>query len=346
MTTTTPITPATPRPPVMIGSWNALPALARASQELAANTPLLDAVVRGISLVEDDPDEMSVGFGGLPNEDCVVELDAAVMDGLTHRSGAVAGLRSVRHAARLALEVMRRTDHALLVGDGALKFARLLGFPEENLLTDRARKAWLNWKANLSDRDAWVTPDQAASSFGTARWAGRAGPEMLAPDAPPPKVPFTYGTIHVSALDAAGNLASCTSTSGLSYKIAGRVGDSPVVGAGLYTDNAVGSAGATGRGESVLQVCGAHTIVARMEAGDSPTDACLVTLKKIADRTRLPHLRDDQGRPTFNVTLYALRKDGLFGAASMHEGYEFAVLEHGMPRAQAAAFLFPRSRDA
>lgn len=343
---TTPITP-TPRPPVMIGSWNALPSLARASEQLAAGTPLLDSIVSGISLVEDDPDEMSVGYGGLPNEDCVVELDAAVMDGVTHRSGAVAGLRAVRHAARVALEVMRLTDHSLLVGDGAHKFAALLGFPEEDLLTDRARKAWLDWKANLSDRDAWVTPDQAASSFGTARWAGRAGsglvaPEMLAPDAPPPKVPFTYGTIHVSGLDAAGNLASCTSTSGLSYKIAGRVGDSPVVGAGLYTDNAVGSAGATGRGESVLQVCGSHTIVARMESGDSPIDACLFTLKKIAERTRLTHLRDEKGRPTFNVTLYALRKDGAFGAASMHEGYEYAVLENGKARAERAAFLFAK----
>ncbi len=330
----------------MIGSWNAIPAIAHAAQRLQGNTPLLDAIVSGIALVEDDPDEMSVGFGGLPNEDCVVELDAAVMDGVSHRSGAVAGLRGVRHAARVALEVMRRTDHSLLVGDGAHKFAALLGFPDENLLTDRARKAWLDWKANLSDRDGWIAPDQAASTFGTARWAGRTGPEMLAPDAPPPKVPFTYGTIHVSAVDAAGNLASCTSTSGLSYKIAGRVGDSPVVGAGLYTDNAVGSAGATGRGESVLQVCGAHTIVARMEAGDSPTDACLFTLKKIADRTRLTHLRDAKGRPTFNVTLYALRKDGAFGAASMHEGYEFAVLDGNTPRAAPAAFLFPRDANA
>lgn len=330
----------------MIGSWNAIPAIAHAAQRLHAGTPLLDAIVDGIALVEDDPDEMSVGFGGLPNEDCVVELDAAVMDGVSHRSGAVAGLRGVRHAARVALEVMRRTDHSLLVGEGALKFAKLLGFHEESLLTDRARKAWLDWKANLSDRDAWIAPDQGASTFGTARWAGRTGPEMLAPDAPPPKVPFTYGTIHVSAVDASGNLASCTSTSGLSYKIAGRVGDSPVVGAGLYTDNAVGSAGATGRGESVLQVCGAHTIVARMEAGDSPTDACLFTLKKVADRTRLTHLRDAKGRPTFNVTLYALRKDGAFGAASMHEGYEFAVLDGAAPRAAPAAFLFPRDANA
>lgn len=341
------MTTPTPRRPVMIGSWNAVPALALAAQRLQGNTPLLDAIVDGIALVEDDPDEMSVGYGGLPNEDCVVELDAAVMDGATHRSGAVAGLRGVRHAARVALEVMRRTDHSLLVGEGARKFAALLGFPDENLLTDRARKAWLDWKANLSERDGWIAPDQAASTFGTARWAGRSPhgltpPEMLAPDAPPPKVPFTYGTIHVSALDAAGNLASCTSTSGLSYKIAGRVGDSPVVGAGLYTDNSIGSAGATGRGESVLQVCGSHTIVARMEAGDSPTDACLFTLKKIADRTRLAHLRDDKGRPTFNVTLYALRRDGAFGAASMHEGYEFAVLDGDAPRAAPAAWLHPK----
>lgn len=335
--------PNAPRFPVMIGSWNAIPAIARATDLVRAGSPLLDSIVDGITLVEDDPDEMSVGFGGLPNEDCVVELDAAVMHGPSHRSGAVAGLRGVRHAARVALEVMRRTDHSLLVGQGALAFARLLGFREEDLLTDKARKAWLDWKASLSDRDAWIAPDQAASSFGTARSAGRTGPDMLAPGAPAPQTPFTYGTIHVSGLDASGTLASCTSTSGLSYKIAGRVGDSPVVGAGLYTDNAVGSAGATGRGESVLQVCGSHTIVARMEAGDSPTDACLFTLKKIADRTRAAHLRDTLGRPTFNVTLYALRKDGAFGAASMHEGYQFAVLDGGGARAEPAAFLYPKA---
>jgi N4-(beta-N-acetylglucosaminyl)-L-asparaginase len=337
------------RVPVLVGSWNARPAVARSVVDLAAGTALLDAIVQGIQLVEDDPEEMSVGFGGLPNEDGIVELDAAVMDGVRHRSGAVACVRGFRHVARLAVEVMRRTDHSLLVGDGAMKFARALGFPEENLLTPRAREAWLAWKANLSDRDAWIGEIDRRSDFGKARWAGLHDPKDAVKEAgaPPasvagaavsgtdtpgpgvsagaPKVPFTFGTIHVSGVDASGNLACVTSTSGLSYKIAGRVGDSAVVGAGLYCDNDIGSAGSTGRGEAVLQNCGAYAVVQHMAAGKTPEEACMHVLRTIASHTREPRLIDDFGRPTFNVTMYALRKDGMAGAASMLPGYEYVV---------------------
>jgi N4-(beta-N-acetylglucosaminyl)-L-asparaginase len=340
----------------LIGSWNALDVGPRALELLRQDRPLLDALVAGIQLVEDDPEELSVGYGGLPNEDGIVELDAAVMDGRTHRAGAVASVQNVRHVARLALEVMRRTDHALLAGEGATKFARLLGFPQENLLTERSRKAWLDWKANLSPRDAWLSENEGKSDFGTALWAGT--PEGVA-DAPvntntsatahkpkpgvssqAPGVPFTYGTIHVSARDARGDLASVTSTSGLSYKIAGRVGDTPLVGSGLYTDNAIGSAGSTGRGEANLQCCGAYHTVMRMAAGRTPTEACLDTLKYIADRTKAPRLLDDKGRPNFNVTLYALRADGAYGSAAMHAGYEFVVMDDKGPRREKCAALF------
>jgi len=337
----------------LIGSWNALEVGPRAAQVLRDGAPLLDALVSGIQLVEDDPDELSVGYGGLPNEDGIVELDAAVMDGRSHRAGAVASVQNVRHVARLALEVMRRTDHALLAGEGAAKFARLLGFPQENLLTDRSRKAWLDWKANLSPRDAWLSENEGKSDFGTALWAGT--PEGIA-DAPTgnaakpkpgvsnqaPNVPFTYGTIHVSARDARGDLASVTSTSGLSYKIAGRVGDTPLVGSGLYTDNAIGSAGSTGRGEANLQCCGAYHVVMRMAAGRSPTEACLETLKYIADRTKAPRLLDEKGRPIFNVTLYALRADGVYGSAAMHAGYEFVVMDDKGARREKCAALFEK----
>jgi N4-(beta-N-acetylglucosaminyl)-L-asparaginase len=346
--------------PILVGSWNAVPAIDRAAIDVAAGSTLLESIVAGVQLVEDDPEEMSVGYGGLPNEEGVVELDACVMDGPRHRSGAVAGVRGFRHVARLALEVMRRTDHSLLVGDGAAKFARALGFHEENLLTDRSRRAWLAWKAHLSDRDAWISEKEDASDFGRARWAGISGaataePEAGAPPAPgqtsvpapgesggAPKVPFTFGTIHVSGLDARGDLAAVTSTSGLSYKIPGRVGDSGVVGAGLYCDNDVGSAGATGRGEAVLQSCGAFTAVELMSAGATPEEACLAVLKRIAARTREARLLDEAGRPTFNVTMYALRKDGLAGAASMHEGYDFVVRAEGRTVVKPAAFLFPK----
>lgn len=341
--------------PVFVASWNGGPATARAAADLAAGIPLLDAIVNGIQLVEDDPEEMSVGFGGLPNEEGEVELDAAVMDADAHRSGAVAGVRRCRHVARLALEVMRRTDHALLVGEGAARFARQLGFPPEDLLTPKARDAWLAWKANLSDRDAWLPASAAAPAegFGAARWAGRdpaVGNNQAVPapgqSAGAPAVPFTFGTIHVSGVvPAAGRpprIACCTSTSGLSYKLPGRVGDSAVVGAGLYCDSAVGSAGATGRGESVLQVAGARMIVAEMQRGATPTDACITVLRDIAQRTRSAHLLDAHGRPVFNVTLYAVRADGLTGSASMHEGYLHVVQIGKHQELRPSAYVYPK----
>lgn len=355
------------RGPVLVSSWNGIPAVDRAAHLSANGGNLLEAIVEGISLVEDDPEEMSVGYGGLPNEDGEVELDAAVMHGPRHRGAAVAGLRRVRHAAAVALEVMRRTDHSLLVGEGARKFALALGFRDEDLLTPRARKAWLDWKASLSDRDGWLAENQVTGGFGQALWAGSTAPGSQAdakpqpsPQVPPtptavpspgdsrlqaPGVPFTFGTIHVSGIDGNGDLYSCTSTSGLSYKISGRAGDTPILGAGLYTDNAVGSAGATGRGEAVMQVCGAHSVVLAMESGLSPTDACLGVLKRIADRTREQRLLDRAGRPNFNVTLYALRKDGQTGSASMHEGYQHVVHARGVSESRACAFLFAKSRS-
>jgi N4-(beta-N-acetylglucosaminyl)-L-asparaginase len=313
---------APPRPgrPRGIGSANAVPALERAMGLIASGTDPLEAVVEGVTLVEDDPDDMSVGYGGLPNEQGIVELDASVMHGPTHKAGAVAALRNVRHPSKVALEILRRTDHVLLVGEGALQFARALGFPEEDLLTEKARQAWLRWKASLNPQDDWLDPGQQVDTSARA--------------------PSTEGTIHVSAVDARGDIGACTSTSGLSYKLPGRVGDSPIIGAGLFVDNPVGAAGATGRGEAVIQSAGAHQVVRHMEEGMEPTEACLRVLRWIAGHTKRPDLQNERGEPAFQVTLYALRADGASGSAAMRRGAKYAVHDGTAARVEPCTCLY------
>ena len=288
-------------------------AVARAMEELQRGADPVDAVVAGVTIVEDDPNDMSVGYGGLPNADGVVQLDASVMDGPSHKAGAVAAIENIRNPAQVALKVMRRTDHVLLVGAGALAFARLHGFKEENLLTDQAREAWLKWKENLNMDDDWLNDEQHVDQDARVKRAEQLG------------IPYHYGTIHCAALNADGDLGACTTTSGLSYKIPGRVGDSPLVGAGMFVDNEVGAAGSTGRGEAVIQSCGAFQTVGHMASGLDPTEACLKTLKWIADHTKRRSLLTSAGRPNFNVTMYALRKDGQWGCASLLEGGSCAV---------------------
>jgi len=286
-----------------------------------------DAVVAGVTLVENNPDDHSVGYGGLPNEDGVVQLDASVMHGPTHKAGSVAALENIRSAAAVALKVLKHTDHVMLVGDGARRFALRMGFKEEDMLTEEARQAWLKWKRNLNPKDDWLDDDQS--------------------DFPPPAhsridpdIPFTYGTINCSAVTDDGTLASCTTTSGLSYKIPGRVGDSPIVGAGMYVDNEIGAAGATGRGEAAIQSCCAYEIVRAMGEGKSPTEACLHALERVADHTRQKRLLNDKGQPNFGLVLYALRKDGAYGCASMHPGYRYAVHDGVTARHLNAPALF------
>lgn len=303
---------AQPPAPVAIGSANALPALTRAVQMLREGADPADAVVAGVGIVEDDPEDMSVGYGGLPNEQGVVELDASVMHGPSHKAGAVAGLRNIRHAAAVALAVLRKTNHVMLVGEGALAFACAQGFKEENLLTEKARDAWLRWQAQHDRTDDWLPQHQQV-------------PNDILPLRDQSDIPFTQGTIHCAAVDVSGDLASVTSTSGLSYKIAGRVGDSPIIGAGNFTDNLVGSAGATGRGEAAIKSCAAFQIVQYMETGADPAEACLRTLKWIANHTRRKRLLNDRGQPNFQLTLYALRKDGAHGSACMRGPCQYAV---------------------
>ena len=312
--------------PVAISSGNGMPAVTRAVEMMGRGTDPLEAVVAGVTLVEDDPDDMSVGYGGLPNEQGVVELDASVMHGPTHKAGAVAALQDIRNPAQVALRVLQRTDHVMLVGEGALAFAKAHGFKEQNLLTDKAREAWLRWKENLNPRDDWLDKGQHIKPATTG-----GGPGDL---------PHTEGTIHVSAVDARGDLGACTSTSGLSYKLPGRVGDSPIVGAGMFVDNMVGSAGATGRGEAVIQSAGAFQVVRHMADGLHPTEACLRVLKWIADHTERRDLLNRDDEPKFNVIFYALRKDGVYGSAAMRSGRSFAVHDGARARREKCASLF------
>ncbi|MCA9256010.1 MAG: N(4)-(beta-N-acetylglucosaminyl)-L-asparaginase, partial [Phycisphaerales bacterium] len=264
--------------------------------------------------------------GGLPNEDGVVELDACCMDGPTHKAGGVAALRNIRNPSRVARLVMKRTDHVLIVGEGALRFARAHGFREEELLTDKAREIWLRWKETHSKDDDWLPPEENEG--------GGAGPAAI---------PFTYGTINCCAVDPRGDVAGVTTTSGLSYKIPGRVGDSPIIGAGLYVDNKVGAAGSTGRGEANLQNCSSFQIVDEMRRGASPEEACRIVLERIADRTE-PRLRRKDGRPDYDLKFYALAKSGAYAAVSMWSGAKFAVHDGTEARREEMAYLYKSAR--
>jgi N4-(beta-N-acetylglucosaminyl)-L-asparaginase len=302
--------PVGPSRPVVIASDNGLGATAKAMAMIQAGADALDAVIAGVNLVEDDPNDTSVGYGGLPNEEGVVELDASVMHGPTGRGGAVAALQNIRNPSKVARLVMERSDHVLLVGVGALRFAKAHGFKEEDLLTDKAREIWLKWKENLSNTDDWLPPHDIQTD----------GVDLYRP-------PFTrhHGTINCNAVDLRGGVSGCTTTSGLAFKLPGRVGDSPILGAGLYVDNEVGAAGSTGRGEANLLACSSAMVVEFMRQGKTPTDACLTACQRIAAQTKMKRLLDEQGRPKFDVAFYAITKRGEFGGAALWRGLRFAV---------------------
>lgn len=321
--------PAAVAKPVVIASANGLEATAKAMELIRQGRDALDGVIAGVALVEADPRDNSVGYGGLPNEEGIVELDASVMHGPTGRGGAVAALRNIMHPAQVARQVMERSDHVLLVGEGALKFARAHGFKEENLLTEDARAAWLKWKENLSPNDDWLPPhDVNTKGVGHVIEAFRRH----------------WGTINCNALDAQGQLSGCTTTSGLAFKIPGRVGDSPILGAGLYVDNEVGAAGSTGRGEANLLACSSVMVVEFMRQGKSPEQACLLACQRIVNQTKMKRLLDDDGRPNFDVRFYAINKRGEFGSASIWSGGKFAVnTGEAKSRLLDAAYLYKRA---
>jgi N4-(beta-N-acetylglucosaminyl)-L-asparaginase len=323
---------ASPRPPggpLVIASGNGLEAVKKAMEIIQQGNDALDGIIAGVNINESDPNDTSVGYGGLPNEDGTVELDSAVMHGPNHMAGAVASLRNIKNPSRVARLVMERTDHVLLVGEGALKFAKAHGFKEENLLTDESREVWLRWKENMSKEDAWLPPhtdDDSAKDIG----------ERFEP-----YLKYT-GTIHCSAIDTRGNISCVTTTSGLAWKIAGRVGDSPIVGAGLYCDNEVGAAGSTGRGEANLISCNSVMIVEWMRAGKSPEEACLMACKRVVENNRQRRLQDEQGRPNFNVVFYALNKKGEHASASIWDKKRYAVHDGTKARLLESAYLYKR----
>lgn len=305
--------------PVAISSANALAPVTRTVELVLQGSDTLDAAVEGVKIQELDPKDDSVGYGGLPNADGVVQLDASCMHGPTKRAGAVGCLEGIKTPSEVARLVMKYTNHIMLVGEGAKKFALSYGFKEEDLLTPESRQKWLVWRANRGPDDDWLqVPDNE------------------------PMVVRPTGTINLNVINAAGDISSITTTSGLAWKIPGRVGDSPIIGAGQYTDNTVGAAGSTGRGESNIKVCGGFLTVEGMRRGLKPTDACMETLRRVVAMTEA-RLLNASGRPSFNLTFYALNKRGEFGSASIYPS-KFAVHDGKEARFVDTAFLFEKAK--
>ncbi len=338
----------------VISSENGQSATRKAWDLINAGSDPLDAVVAGVALVEADPDDTSVGFGGLPNERGVVELDAAVMHGPSHKAGAVASLQNIRHPAQVALQVLRRTDHVLLVGSGALDFARAHGFPEENLLTDTSRRIWLKWKENLSREDDWLPEEMDDADEKVAQFfrkhtmavplRGDVTEAELAAGGVRRRFRRPTGTIHCSGISASGDISCTTTTSGMAFKIPGRVGDSPIIGAGLYCDNEVGSCGSTGRGEANLQNLCSFAAVELMRHGASPEEAGMEVLSRVAKTTE-KRLRDTEGRPDFGLSFYLLAKDGRHAGVSMWGPAKFAVTDASGTRLEDCRTLYSKPRS-
>jgi N4-(beta-N-acetylglucosaminyl)-L-asparaginase len=278
---------------------------------LAAGGRALDAIEKAANLIEDDPEDMSVGYGGAPNQEGVVQLDASIMDGRTFNAGAVAGIEDIRHPCSVARVVMEQTDHVLLAGEGARDFALAWGFPREDLLTEKARQAWLRWRIGLNDRDAWGPPEHLRGLETPGAFLQSEFPEE-----------YHHGTTNVLAVDAAGDVAGITTTSGMAWKIPGRIGDSPIIGAGLYVDNEAGAAGAVGRGEEVIKSCASFYIVLRMSQGRSPQQACLDALEMLVRKYR--HVNPAY-RP--GEQFVALGRDGSVGCAAMTGGARMSVID-------------------
>jgi len=338
--TKTPVTLA-PSRPVVIAAKTYVKTAARAYEILAGGGDPLDAVIAGINIVEDDPEDVTVGYGGIPNEEGVVQLDAAVMDGRTMKAGAVGALEGIKNPSKVARLVMERTNRVFLVGEGALKFAKAHGFVTENLLTPRAHKIWLYWKEKLSGHDDWIEAGSEEEKDPDIRWyIEKYGVGDFRPQ----------GTINCNAVTANGDIVGETSTCGLFFKIPGRLGDTPVIGAGLYVDGEIGACGSTGWGEGNIRSAGSHTVVEMLRQGKSPEEAALKTLERIVALAK--ENREDTGRPRFQTVFYAVNKRGEFAGASVYDGTygatgkfsrtQFAIADASGARLLETAYLYKR----
>jgi isoaspartyl peptidase/L-asparaginase-like protein (Ntn-hydrolase superfamily) len=291
-----------PNVPIVVSTWkHGLAANKAAWKTLNSGGAALDAVEHGVRVSEDDPSVMSVGYGGLPDDTGRVTLDAAIMD---HRgnAGAVAFLEHIKNPISVARLVMERTRHMILVGEGALEFALANGFEKTDLLTEKARKKWLKWKT-LSDKSKWH---------------------------PPMPNEEDHDTIGMVAIDRLGNLAGSCTTSGLGFKMRGRVGDSPIIGSGLYVNNEVGAAVATGNGEEVIRVCASFLTVEKMREGLDPQQACEIAIRRMIKTSP---------KTDFQVGVIALSKDGAIGGASVRKGFQYAVYCEGKDQLLDAIFF-------
>ena len=304
---------------VAVSSPNGIRGVRKAVDLVLKGTDTLDAAVEGVKIQELDPTDDSVGYGGLPNEEGVVQLDASCMHGPTKRAGAVAAIEGIKTPSEIARLVALYTNNILLVGEGAKRFALSYGYKEEDLLTPASREKWLHWRANRGHEDDWLdVPDSQ------------------------PILPRPTGTINLDIINAKGEISSITTTSGLAWKIPGRAGDSPIVGAGQYTDPDVGAAGSTGLGEANIRVCGGFLTVEFMRRGLKPTDAALEALKRVVAMTPARYL-DPQGRPRFQVNFYALNKKGEFGSAALFPS-QFAYATDSEAKITDSAHLYESTK--
>jgi N4-(beta-N-acetylglucosaminyl)-L-asparaginase len=342
-----------------------------AFRRITEGEDVLEALIAGVNIPELDPEETGIGFGGLPNADGVVQLDACCMHGPRRWAGGVAGIEGVATPSRVAQAVMELTDHHLLAGRGATEFARDVGFEIlDDLNTDRSRALWLEWRRRV-DPDHWLDPEERLEGLGergektdpdvirrrrpggtdpgrrriSARADAfyRAGLDMVAEGL----IPYDsfWGTTNCNGINADGDICGVTTTSGLAWKIPGRVGDSPILGAGLYVDDGVGAAGSTGRGEANLYNLSSYLIVENMRRGMHPKDAGMVALERIRDNTTEPRLLNDRGLPAFDVRFFVLNKDGDYAGVALYGSREsrFAVCDDEGPREEALEGLLEGS---
>ena len=327
--------------PVVISSANgnrfknsgASTCVEKAFQLITSGTDVLDALIAGVNICELDPEDTSVGYGGLPNADGVVQLDASCMHGPKKRAGAVACLEGVRTPANVAKSVMEMTDHHLLVGKDAQAFARNMGFTiEADLNTAQSRSLWLEWKRR-SDPDHYLDPNERVDTQkGNAAALAMIREGLVDPN-------HYWGTINCNGINAAGEICGVTTTSGLAWKIPGRVGDSPILGAGLYVDNDVGAAGSTGRGEANLFGLSSYLIVESMRRGSHPKDAALEALRRIQANTVEKRLLNPRGTPNFNVVFYALNAKGEYAGVSMYPAKFAMCNDNGAQTLDTVALL-------